>query len=58
VLSARTVAARILSDIERNSGYSNIAIDSALNDAKLSKQDSALVSMLVYGVLQRKITLE
>lgn len=58
MLSARTVAARILSEIERNSGYSNIAIDSALNDAKLSKQDSALVSMLVYGVLQRKITLD
>ncbi len=58
MLSARTVAVKILSDIERHSGYSNIAIDSALNDAKLSKQDSALVSMLVYGVLQRKITLD
>ncbi len=58
MLSARTVAVRILSDIERNLGYSNIAIDSALNDAKLSKQDSALVSMLVYGVLQRKVTLD
>ena len=58
MLSARTVAVRILSDIERNLGYSNIAIDSALNEAKLSKQDSALVSMLVYGVLQRKITLD
>lgn len=58
MISARTVATKILADVERNKGYSNISIDAALNSASLTKQDAALVSYLVYGVLQRKITLD
>ena len=57
-MNARQVAVKVISDIERDGSYSNIAIDSAIKENQLSKVDSALASMLVYGVLQRKITLD
>ncbi len=55
--SARKVAVKVLSEIERDGSYSNIAADVALNEAGLSSADSRLASMLIYGCLQRKITL-
>lgn len=58
MLNARQVAVRVISDIERDGCYSNIAVDAAIKENQLSKVDSALASMLVYGVLQRKITLD
>ena len=57
-MNARTVAVKVIADIERNKSYSNIVVDVALNGADLSRQDSAFASMLVYGVLQRKLTLD
>ncbi len=57
-MNARWVAVKVLCDIERDQSYSNIALDSAIQSAELSKQDSALVSLLIYGVLQRKLTLD
>lgn len=56
--SARQVAAKVIFEIEKNGSYSNILVDSALKTADLSRVDSALASMLIYGVLQRKITLD
>lgn len=58
MLNARQVAVRVISEIMRDGSYSNIAVDSAIKENRLSKVDSALASMLVYGVLQRKITLD
>ncbi len=57
-MNARQVAVKVISDIERDGSFSNIAVDSAIKSNELSKVDSALASMLVYGVLQRKITLD
>lgn len=57
-MNARQVAVKVVSEIERSGSYSNILLDKAIKDAELSKADTALVSMLVYGVLQRKITLD
>ncbi len=58
MLNARSVAVKVLCDIERNNSYSNIAGDFAINEAGLERKDAALMSALVYGVLQRKITLD
>lgn len=57
-MSARSVAVKVLSEIERKGSYSNIAADFAINQSGLERKDAAFMSMLVYGVLQRKITLD
>ncbi len=58
MMNARQVAVKVISEIERDGSYSNIASDKAIKDAELSKADAALASALVYGVLQRKVTLD
>ena len=56
--SARKVAVKVLSEVEREASFSNIATDVAIKEAGLNPNDSKLASMLIYGVLQRKITLD
>ena len=56
--SARRVAVKVLSEIEREGSYSNIAADVAIKEAGLDSVDSKLASILIYGCLQRKITLD
>ena len=58
MLSARGAAVKVLCEIERNGSYSNIAASTALSQNDLDRKDSGLMSMLVYGVLTRKITLD
>ena len=52
----RLLAYKILSKIEHDKAYSNIALDKLLN--KYEATSSAFVCALVYGVLERKITLD
>ena len=52
----RFLAFKILSKIEHDKAYSNIALDKVLN--KYEATSSAFVCALVYGVLERKITLD
>lgn len=52
----RYLALKILTKIEYDKAYSNIAVDSVLN--KYDATSSAFVRALVYGVLERKITLD
>ena len=54
----RKVAVNILLKIEKESAFSNIAVANLLKEAELDSKDKALVSALVYGVLDRKITLD
>ena len=54
----RAVAFRVLLKIEQDGAYSNIALNHAIRDSGLSGVDSAFVSALVYGVLERQITLD
>ena len=54
--SARLTAFEILDGVFRNSSYSNLALDSALKEA--DSKDRAFISQLVYGVIERKITLD
>lgn len=53
--NSRLVAFEILYDILKDNAYSNIAVDKALKSAET---DNSFVSSLVYGVLERKITLD
>ena len=54
----RKVAVKTLLKIERDNAYSNISLASAFKEAELSAADKSLASALVYGVLDRKLTLD
>lgn len=54
--NSRLTAFEILYDIEKNSAYSNIALDSAIKD--FEPKDKAFISSLVLGVVERRISLE
>ena len=56
--SARQIAFEILMKIEKDKAFSNLAIDSAVKAFCQSSTDSAFVSHIVYGVTERKITLD
>ncbi len=53
--NSRQIAFEILYKIFYNDAYSNIAVDSALSDVKEGK---AFITRLVYGVVERKLTLD
>ncbi len=55
---ARRLAFDSLLRIHSGGKYSNLEVDSAIRRSNLSKQDSALYTVLVYGVLERAITLD
>lgn len=54
----RQTAFDILMRVERDKAFSNKALDNALKKLEYSRQDSVFVSAIVYGVLERKITLD
>lgn len=56
--NSRNTALRVLLKIEEDKAYSNIALNNAIRENKLSQVDSSFVSALVYGVLERQITLD
>ncbi len=58
VKSARQIAYEILLKIEVSEAYSNLAIDSAVKMYNPDSTDCAFISRLVYGVVERKITLD
>ena len=54
----RKLAVSILLKIENDNAYSNLTLASFLKDTDLNNEGKAFVSALVYGVLDRKITLD
>lgn len=56
--SPRNIAFNILLKIEQDNAYSNIALNNAIKENHLNGLDSSFVSALVYGVLERQITLD
>ena len=56
--TARTLALRSLVALERDGRYSNLEIDSALRKADLNDSDRGLYTRLVYGVTEKRITLD
>lgn len=54
----RTIAFGILYKIQTENAYSNILLNQEIKANQLNKLDAAFVSALVYGVLERQITLD
>lgn len=54
----RRTALHVLQDVTRGGAYASLALSKRLRDARLPKRDEALVSELVYGTLERQITLD
>lgn len=57
-MNDRQTAFRVLNRIEKNKAYSNLALDAELRQTEENTASSAFVTALVYGVLERKITLD
>ena len=55
---ARALALQILNRTDSAGQYTNLALDAALKKSALSAPDKALVTVLVYGVTERRITLD
>ena len=58
MVNSRKTAVNILQKIDTKSAYSNLTLNSYFKDLEISTQDKAFVTALVYGVLERKITLD
>lgn len=57
--NARNQAVRILSKIEKDSSYSVLAVAEALKSVSFSdERDKSFAVLLIYGVLERKLTLD
>ncbi len=58
MVNSRKIAVKALLKIEKDGSYSNLTINSIFKDLEISREDKAFVTALVYGVLERKITLD
>lgn len=56
--SARYIATEILDAIENEGAYSNLLLNASIEKNALSEQDIGLLTELVYGVTQRRLTLD
>ncbi len=56
--TARTLAHRSLMGLEKSGRYSNLEVNSAIMHSALSEADRGLYTRLVYGVTERRITLD
>ncbi|KSU85023.1 MULTISPECIES: 16S rRNA (cytosine(967)-C(5))-methyltransferase RsmB [Fictibacillus] len=56
--NVRNTAVDVLLKIEQNQAYSNLLLNQSIQKAKLSQQDTGLLTELVYGTVQRKNTLD
>lgn len=54
---ARLEAVRSLVSIRKNGRYANLELDAALKKAQLNERDSALFTTLVYGTIEKEISL-
>lgn len=58
MINAREIALKILYEIDFNGAYSNITLKKAFKSHELTDRDKALVTSLVYGVTDRRLTLD
>ncbi|MGP4072601.1 16S rRNA (cytosine(967)-C(5))-methyltransferase RsmB [Piscibacillus sp. B03] len=56
--SVREIALKLLNQVGESGGFSHILINQAISNNDLSNQDKGLLTEIVYGTLQRKLTLE
>ncbi|MBM7659412.1 16S rRNA (cytosine967-C5)-methyltransferase [Bacillus mesophilus] len=56
--NVREVAIDLLVQIEKNQAYSNLLLHQAIKQHQVSSKDTGLLTEMVYGTLQRKLTLD
>ena len=56
--SVREIAWSVLNKCEAAGQYSNIALDAAIKRAELGDADRGLLTALVYGTLEKRLTLD
>lgn len=56
--TARQISFEILNKIQKDNSYSNLALEYELEKSKTTENDRRLISALVYGVIERKITID
>lgn len=54
----RYLAYKALLKVESDGAYSNLTLDSFLNNSDLTQRDSAFASSIFYGVLEKKLSLD
>ena len=57
-MSARGAAVRALLSVHEHGGYSNIVLEELLSACDLNAADRAMASRLLYGVTERRLTLD
>ena len=57
-MTPRQLAFTLLQRVEKNDSFLNLALDHALSESQLSGADRALASVLIYGVTERRLTLD
>ena len=57
-MTSRQLAHSLLQRVETNDQFLNLALDHALQSSNLSEQDRSLCAALVYGVTERRLTLD
>jgi 16S rRNA (cytosine967-C5)-methyltransferase len=55
---ARDIALDVLNRVDEHKSYSNLELRNVLDRSEISSVDAGLVTELVYGTIQRKLTLE
>ncbi len=58
MVNPRSLAVKILIKIEKDNAYSNLTLNAFFEETEISDIDKAFVTNLVYGVIERKITLD
>src|SRR5690625_191745 len=54
----RQLALDILMRIEKQGGFSHLLISDALQKSKVSEKDANLLTEIIYGTIERKLTLD
>lgn len=57
-MTVRTLALELYEEVTDNKAYSNIVLNDALKHEELNAQDRGLLTEILYGTLQHKLTLE
>ena len=58
MMNVRQTALATLTRCDRDGSYSNLALDAAIKSGNFSPADRGLLTTLVYGVIERRITLD
>jgi len=56
--TVRELALDLILSVEKNQSYSNLLLNTTINKNQLSPADSRLLTEIIYGTIQRKLTLD